>query len=695
MSKMHELSLKRNAKTESDFGFRLMEWFNPAIVSTFVYDVTVDSPADRSGMTTGDRIVSVDGMLVRCADEVRALLDGKSEIRIVIERTQTGDSSQPQMFRRSRSEEQEASPTVDCQSEVSGTVLGRFPESHWLLKMLGRASYQDQIGRNHLAEALSFCKCDNVCSGLIMLNQMAACIRRQLFATRLISHIKVIDSSTFAKHSRMVIMALCPLFSRRILQNSKKLAVVHIQLRSKLTTRIFLFFILNNVASVISSSLPFSVSTESTDLKEVMASKIVEHSKKVASFRKEHSKSVIGEITIDMVYGGMRSMKALLWETSLLDPELGIKFRGRSIPEVLKQLPTLGSNEPLPEGIFWLLCTGDVPTAKQVQALRTQFNQRAVLPEHVVQMVLSFPKQLHPMAQFISAIAALSSESKFSAAYTGGIPKSTFWEYIYEDALNLIAKLTPLAAMIYRSCFKSSSTVCPIDPEKDWAANFAAMLGYEDKMFVELLRLYLIIHCDHEGGNVSAHTCHLVGSALSDPYLAFSASMAGLAGPLHGLANQEVLLFLHRIMEEIGKNYTKEALKQWVNKRLDSGLVIPGYGHAVLRKTDPRFLCQKQFAERFIKNDALIQLVWDLYEIVPGILEALGKVKNPYPNVDAHSGVLLQHYGMKEMNFYTVLFGVSRALGVMAQLIWSRALGLPLERPKSMTTDNLMSLVGK
>ncbi|KFD68910.1 hypothetical protein M514_08268 [Trichuris suis] len=596
MSKMHELSLKRNAKTESDFGFRLMEWFNPAIVSTFVYDVTVDSPADRSGMTTGDRIVSVDGMLVRCADEVRALLDGKSEIRIVIERTQTGDSSQPQMFRRSRSEEQEASPTVDCQSEVSGTVLGRFPESHWLLKMLGRASYQDQIG---------------------------------------------------------------------------------------------------NVASVISSSLPFSVSTESTDLKEVMASKIVEHSKKVASFRKEHSKSVIGEITIDMVYGGMRSMKALLWETSLLDPELGIKFRGRSIPEVLKQLPTLGSNEPLPEGIFWLLCTGDVPTAKQVQALRTQFNQRAVLPEHVVQMVLSFPKQLHPMAQFISAIAALSSESKFSAAYTGGIPKSTFWEYIYEDALNLIAKLTPLAAMIYRSCFKSSSTVCPIDPEKDWAANFAAMLGYEDKMFVELLRLYLIIHCDHEGGNVSAHTCHLVGSALSDPYLAFSASMAGLAGPLHGLANQEVLLFLHRIMEEIGKNYTKEALKQWVNKRLDSGLVIPGYGHAVLRKTDPRFLCQKQFAERFIKNDALIQLVWDLYEIVPGILEALGKVKNPYPNVDAHSGVLLQHYGMKEMNFYTVLFGVSRALGVMAQLIWSRALGLPLERPKSMTTDNLMSLVGK
>uniref|UniRef100_A0A5S6QKW2 Citrate synthase n=1 Tax=Trichuris muris TaxID=70415 RepID=A0A5S6QKW2_TRIMR len=450
-----------------------------------------------------------------------------------------------------------------------------------------------------------------------------------------------------------------------------------------------------NVIPILSSRLFSSSGSESTDLKEVMVGKIAEHSRKVAAFRKEHNKSVIGQITVDMVYGGMRSMKALLCETSLLDPEFGIEFRGKTIPQVLKQLPTLGGTEPLPEGIFWLLCTGDIPTEKQVEALKTQLNQRAVLPEHVVQLVLCFPKQLHPMAQFISAIAALNSESKFSAAYSRGIPKSTYWEYVCEDALNLIAKLTPLAAMIYRNCFKDSSTVCPIDTNKDWAANFASMLGYEDKVFVDLLRLYLIIHCDHEGGNVSAHTCHLVGSALSDPYLSFAASMAGLAGPLHGLANQEVLIFLHRVRQELGVDYTKDSLRQWLQKQLQSGLVIPGYGHAVLRKTDPRFLCQKEFAEKFIKNDPMVKLVWDLYETVPEMLEALGKVKNPYPNVDAHSGVLLQHFGMKEMNFYTVLFGVSRALGVMAQLIWSRALGLPLERPKSMTTDNLISLTKK
>lgn len=142
------------------------------------------------------------------------------------------------------------------------------------------------------------------------------------------------------------------------------------------------------------------------------------------------------------------------------------------------------------------------------------------------------------MSQFVAAIAALQSESQFAAAYSRGVPKVTYWEYAYEDSMNLLAKLPTIAAMIYRNLYREGSSVGTIDEKKDWSANFAAMLGYEDKQFVELLRLYLVIHSDHEGGNVSAHTSHLVGSALSDPYLSFSAAMAGLAGPLHGLANQ-------------------------------------------------------------------------------------------------------------------------------------------------------------
>ncbi|KRX59653.1 putative citrate synthase, mitochondrial [Trichinella sp. T9] len=429
-----------------------------------------------------------------------------------------------------------------------------------------------------------------------------------------------------------------------------------------LATRFSSMFPKLKVNSSIISKCLYSVRSQ-TNLKEVMAEKISEHQKIVSQFRKQYNNSVIGEVTIDQV-----CCVRLLYSIQ---------------------------NRVLNFAVAAFLCTGDIPTEKQVEAIKKEMNERAVLPEHVVKMILNFPKYLHPMSQFVSAIAALNTESKFTQALHKGVPKFSYWEYVYEDALNLIAKLTPLAAMIYQNTFKNQTTICAIDPQKDWSANFCLMLGYSDETFMNLMRLYLFLHCDHEGGNVSAHTCHLVGSALSDPYLSFSAAMAGLAGPLHGLANQEVLVFLHKVRKELGMTYKSDDLKKYLLKHLESGQVIPGYGHAVLRKTDPRFLSQKQFAENYIKNDPMVKLVWDLFEVVPEILNSLGKVKNPYPNVDAHSGVLLQHYGMTEMNFYTVLFGVSRAIGLMAQLIWSRGLGLPLERPKSMTTESLMKLVKK
>merc|ERR1719268_128723 len=298
------------------------------------------------------------------------------------------------------------------------------------------------------------------------------------------------------------------------------------------------------------------------------------------------------------------------------------------------------------------------------------------------------------MSQFSAAVTALNSESQFAKAYSAGTHKSKYWEYVYEDSLDLIAKLPTVAATIYRNLYRDGSSIGAIDNKKDWSANFASMLGYNDPKFTELMRLYLTIHSDHEGGNVSAHTTHLVGSALSDPYLSFSAGMNGLAGPLHGLANQEVLLWVTKLRAEIGDDITEEQLKEFIWKTLKSGQVVPGYGHAVLRKTDPRYTCQREFALKHLPDDKLFKLVSQLYMLVPPILLETGKVKNPWPNVDAHSGVLLQYYGMKEMNYYTVLFGVSRALGVTASLVWDRALGLPLERPKSMSTAGLKKLVG-
>merc|ERR1711971_522160 len=407
-----------------------------------------------------------------------------------------------------------------------------------------------------------------------------------------------------------------------------------------------------------------SNAVNAADLRSTVAEKIPAMQEEVKAFRKSHGSAKIGEITVDSLYGGMR-MKGLVTETSVLDTEEGIRFRGYTIPECQELLPKApGGEEPLPEGLFWLLLTGNLPS------------------------------NVHPMTQFASAIAALNSESKFAKAYEQGVHKSKYWEDTFEDSMDLVAKLPVVAATIYNNLYREGAVPCPPDPAKDWSANFCEMIGYKDPQFTELMRLYLTIHSDHEGGNVSAHATHLVGSALSDPYPSFSAGMCGLAGPLHGLANQEVLVFLDGMVKEVGMDLTDDEAKAYIWGLLKSGRVVPGYGHAVLRKTDPRYTCQREFALKHLPDDKLFKVVSQLYQLVPPILLETGKVKNPRPNVDAHSGVLLQYFGMKEMNYYTVLFGVSRALGVTASLVWDRALGLPLERPKSMSTPGLKKLVG-
>ncbi|KAJ3414580.1 citrate (Si)-synthase [Chytridiales sp. JEL 0842] len=410
-------------------------------------------------------------------------------------------------------------------------------------------------------------------------------------------------------------------------------------------------------------------------LKERLREIIPVKQAEVTEIRKLYGSKVLGETTVDMAYGGMRGIKGLIWETSVLDAEEGIRFRGYTIPDCQKLLPAADDGEePLPESLFWLLVTGEIPTKEQVKALSADWAARSAIPSYVEDILDRCPNTLHPMSQFSLAVTALQHESSFAKAYQNGVPKSQYWDYAFEDANDLIAKLPLIAARIYRNVFKDGK-VPDIDPKLDYSANFSHLLGYKDPKFVELMRLYLTIHSDHEGGNVSAHTTHLVGSALSDPYLSFAAGLNGLAGPLHGLANQEVLRWTLKLREEVGPDATDEQIKDYIWKTLKSGQVVPGYGHAVLRKTDPRYSCQREFALKHLPTDPMFKLVSQLYNIVPNVLTEHGKTKNPWPNVDAHSGVLLQHFGFTEQEFYTVLFGVSRALGVMSGLIWDRALG--------------------
>jgi len=423
-------------------------------------------------------------------------------------------------------------------------------------------------------------------------------------------------------------------------------------------------------------------------IKERFKSKADEQSAEIRDILKKHGNKKIGEVVLSQIYQGMRGITGLVSETSLLDAKEGIRFRGYSIPELQKKLPKAGKgSQPLPEGLFYLMLMGELPTESDVNDITNAWQRRSHVPNHVFDAIESLPKASHPMTQLVVGIMALQTESVFARKYAQGMNKKDYWDATFDDAMNLIARLPRIAAYIYRRKYKDEKHIQP-DGLLDWSGNFAHMLGFEDESFKELMRLYMTIHADHEGGNVSAHTTHLVGSALSDPYLSLAAGMNGLAGPLHGLANQEVIKWIFEMRDELGvKLPSKEQIKRYVKKTLSEGKVVPGYGHAVLRKTDPRFSAQMEFGKKHMPNDPLVNTVWRIYEVVPDVLKELGKVKNPWPNVDAHSGALLVYYGMIEYEFYTVLFAVSRALGVLASLCWDRALGFPLERPKSVTTD--------
>ncbi|CEQ42749.1 SPOSA6832_04610, partial [Sporobolomyces salmonicolor] len=262
-------------------------------------------------------------------------------------------------------------------------------------------------------------------------------------------------------------------------------------------------------------------------IQETLAEIVPERQAMAKELRATHGSKVLGNVTVEQVFGGMRGVKAMLWEPSVLDSEEGIRFWGRSIPECQEVLPTApGGKEMLPEAMFWYLLTGKVPTEAETKQFQNELVSRSELPKH-----------------FVMAVAALNHDSQFAAKYKAGMKKADYWQPTLEDSLDCVAKSFTIAARIYNNTYLGGASNIPaIQKDKDLSWNFSNQIGFGgSEGFIELIRLYNALHTDHEGGNVSAHTTHLVGSALSDPFLSYSAALAGLAGPLHGLANQEVL----------------------------------------------------------------------------------------------------------------------------------------------------------
>lgn len=410
---------------------------------------------------------------------------------------------------------------------------------------------------------------------------------------------------------------------------------------------------------------------------------------RVSRLVKEYGSARVGEVTIAQLYGGGRGIPLFVTDTSEVDPAGGVIIRGYPIRKLLPMLPRLeGTSFPLAGGVFFLLLFGEMPRKEDALMIESEWKRRSEVPAYVFDLIKALPESTHPMTVFSQAVLAMQNESCFARLYGNGLQKADYWKATLEDALNLTARVPEIAAYIYNLKYRGGKHISP-DERLDWCANFAHMIGRDDAGYQELSRLYFFLHSDQSGGNVSAHAAHLVGSALSDIYYACSAGLNGLAGPLHGLANQECLRWLLQVRAEFGGLPGREDLERYTWDTIQAGKVIPGYGHSVLRETDPRFSAQLEFGRQYMPDDELFKLVDLVFEVVPSVLKQVAKIKNPWPNVDAISGTLQYHYGVRQFDFYTVLFGVGRLLGLTSQAVWSRALGEPIERPLTLTTAML------
>jgi citrate synthase len=422
-------------------------------------------------------------------------------------------------------------------------------------------------------------------------------------------------------------------------------------------------------------------------LVEKLSNKFNEWRQEAKKIIEQHGSTVISEVTVSQGYGGMRGVRSLICDTSRVPQEDGLIIRGRHLKELIHLTP---------EEILFLLLTGELPSEEELEELKSELRKRKSVSQYVWKVLESMPKDSHPMVMFNTAILVMQKESIFAAEYEKGLRKEEHWKPTLEDALNIIAKLPAIAAGVYRIRFNKGQIIQP-DPGMDLTGDYVHMLGLPnpDPNFYELIRLYLVAHCDHEGGNVSALTTQTINSALSDLYYALSGGFNGLAGPLHGLANQESLKWVMKIIERYSGAPSVEQIKELIQETLNAGKVIPGYGHAVLRITDPRFEAFLNFGKKHFPDDPVFLTVSRMYDVVPGELKKIEKIKNPFPNVDAASGSLLYHYGLTEYSYYTVMFAVSRSLGLSAQAVINRGMMSPLIRPKSVTTEWIKDAVKK
>ncbi len=375
---------------------------------------------------------------------------------------------------------------------------------------------------------------------------------------------------------------------------------------------------------------------------------------------------VLMEVTEDNLETGMRGYPVGYCSTSTVDPDKGLFYAGHALSEM---------TEWQPEQVIYLLYHGKEGSKEEVTHFSSALKGRMPCKQETLNHIYSLPRHGRPMNMFCSALlieGALESLENYR-----------------EDCLNAIARIPQIAAAVINH-HAGWGTSNPSKPELGYMENFTQMLRVPNANPEELtdaFRLFNVLHYDHGGGNLSAFVGKAVASGLEDMYGCLAAAMAALAGPRHGRANQDCLEMVEEILHDLGPEATAEQVEGWVRRRLADNKLVFGFGHAVLRVEDPRATVLRQVAQKKYASHPLVKIVTHLRDAGEKVLKENPKVSNPHVNVDSVSGAYLAVAGFPFPEYFTVLFGMARVVGISIQIVYERlearaGKGTPIVRPK-------------
>ncbi|KAF7316846.1 Citrate synthase [Mycena chlorophos] len=442
----------------------------------------------------------------------------------------------------------------------------------------------------------------------------------------------------------------------------------------------------------MSETTPLNDQPELT-LFEAVAQRIPSRAAVATELLTKHRDTTIHELTVGSVMMGMRGTPALLWEISETNA-YGIKYHGKTVTELKQLLPKWpGSTQIAPEAMLWYLYTAQVPTQSQVEKLTADLVLRAKLPADAEAFCDALAKDIAADAQIMMTLTYLARYSKFTAAVTKGTHKNDLWKAVLEDALDISSRFPMIMARVYAN--KHDLPHQDWTTELDLAANYTRHIGRGDDFdYTEFTRLCWALYMDH-GANVSAHAMRLCSSAWTDSYLMVVSGMIAGTGPLHAKAIADSVMFNLAMIRSLGQSPSTDDITAYVGRHLSGGKIVPGFGHALLRVPDARLAFLDEFLESHPSSDpkthSFLSLIKNINSVVPDLLrEKVLTMKNPHPNADALSGSILHAYGM-DVDFMMSFFATSRVAGFLVQQVWDRALGLSMERPLSLTMEELLA----